>query len=207
MRNDWLGRARISLFRRSEEKKNFVKARQEWLYDGLEDNQSCDCCCELCDHEGIRYEYMIVNKLNRNTMIVGSECIKKFTEDFKTEFYDTEGNLVNEARLTQDRNEYLKEVLHRALDELLVDTDNTFYRSIVSKIKKDGKLTPNQLKCLRNFYPSLNEIGQQAFKNIVKVSLKRDREKEQIYALKPYELRFVAQFMTSGQRNRFNIHI
>ncbi|MGE6504403.1 hypothetical protein ACQKF0_29660 [Bacillus wiedmannii] len=206
MGNGWLQRARENLLKKSEEKEDFPTARQEWLYKGLEDNESCEAECELCNHEEIRYEYMIINNLNNNVMIVGSECIKRFTDDFKTDFYDIDGNLINDKRLTKDKNEYLKKFLNEALDNRLVNSNNKFYINIANKIKKDGKLTPNQLKCLHNFYPTLDDMGQRAFKNVVKVSLKKDREKEQIATLSPLDLEFVAQFMTSSQRKNYGIH-
>lgn len=205
MENDWLKRAKENLFEKSEEQENFQKARQEWLYKGLEDNEYCEAECELCNHEEIRYEYIIKNKLNNNILVVGSECIKKFTDDFKTDFYDVEGNLVNEKRLKKDKKEYLKNILHEALDKRLANSKNSFYKSIVEKIKKDGKLTPRQLKCLHNFYPTLDDMGKRAFKSVVKVSLRKEREKEQLDNLNPIDLEFVAQFMTSEQRKRFYI--
>ncbi|WP_342510917.1 hypothetical protein MKY34_12180 [Sporosarcina sp. FSL K6-1522] len=207
MINSWLKRAMENLFKKSEEKENFKKARQEWLYKGLEDNQYCEAECELCNHEEIRYEYIIVNSLNNNLMVVGSECIKKFTDDFKTDFYDIEGNLVNEKRLTKDKNEYFKKILSEALDKRLANSNNAFYKSIAEQIKKDGKLTPNQLKSLHNFYPTLEEMGRRAFKSVVTVSLKKEREQEQIAKLSQNELEFVSQFMSSQQRKRFGISL
>ncbi|HDR4427065.1 TPA: hypothetical protein QCP92_002667 [Bacillus cereus] len=171
----------------------------------MEDNEYCEAECELCNHEEIRYEYIIKNKLNNNIMVVGSECIKKFTDDFKTDFYDIEGNLVSEKRLTKDKKEYLKSILHEALDKRLANSNSDFYKSIAEKIKKDGKLTPKQLKCLYNFYPTLDDMGKRAFKSVVKVSLKKDKEKKQLTTLSPIDLEFVAQFMTSEQRKTHDI--
>lgn len=205
MSNSWLRRATENLFKKSEEKDDFQKARNEWLYNGLEDNEYCEAECELCNHEEIRYEYTIINSLNKNVMIVGSECIKKFTDDFKTDFYDIEGNLINEKRLSKDKNEYFKKILNEALDERLANSNNSFYKSIAEQIKKDGKLTPNQLKHLYNFYPTLSDMGKRAFNSIVKVSLRRHREQEQISTLSQIDLEFVAQFMTPEQRKRYNI--
>ncbi|MFV1457489.1 hypothetical protein VJ282_33390, partial [Bacillus mycoides] len=61
MNIEWLKQAKINLFRLSKEQVDFYKARQEWLYKGLEDNEYCEADCELCGHEEIRYEYTIVN--------------------------------------------------------------------------------------------------------------------------------------------------
>jgi len=41
-------------------------------------------------------------------MVVDSKCIQKFTDDVKIDFYDTEGNLVKENRLSKDKYDYFK---------------------------------------------------------------------------------------------------
>lgn len=138
-------------------------------------------------------------------MVVGSECIKKFTEGFTETFYDTKGNVVTEKRLTEDKNDYLKRFLSRELDEKIVPKNNNFYNSIVKQIKEDGKLSPLQISYLKSFYNTLNETGQQAFKMVVKVNLKTNKQKQQMKEFKWHELQFVGQFMSSQQRERYNI--
>ncbi|PHE64469.1 hypothetical protein COF68_05105 [Bacillus toyonensis] len=171
----------------------------------MEDNQDCAENCELCGHEGIRYEYIIVNRLTKESMLVGSECITRFTDEFKTDFYDTEGNLVTAKRLTKDKDEYLKKVLYRELDELLRNVNNDFYVSIVRQIKSGGKLSPRQMKYLKRFYDSLNDVGQQAFKMVIKVSISTYSQKEQMSELNWHDKQFIGQFMTSSQRDRYSI--
>lgn len=205
MNHTWIQRAQQNLFKKSNDKHDFNSARSEWVYKGLEDNEYCEAECELCNHEEIRYEYTIQNKINKNIMIVGSQCIKKFTDDFKFDFYDTDGNLVNEKRLTHDKKEFFKRVLKNALDNLLKNSSNPFYISIAEKIKKDGKLTPNQLKYLHNFYASLEEMGKKAFNNVVKVTLSKQKDQEQLVQLSKIDLEFVAKFMTQQQKKKFNI--
>lgn len=205
MDNNWLERAKQNLFKKSNDKNDFNKARSEWVYNGLEDNEYCEAECELCNHEEIRYEYTIQNKINKDIMIVGSQCIKKFTDDFKLDFYDTDGNLVNEKRLTQDKKEFFKKILSNALDNRLKNSSNSFYISIADKIKKDGKLTPNQLKYLHNFYASLEDMGKKAFNNVVKVTLSKQKDQEQLINLSKFDLEFVVKFMTLQQKKKFNI--
>lgn len=50
-------------------------------------------------------------------------------------------------------------------------------------------------------------MGKQAFKSVISVSLRKEREKEQIATLRPIDLEFVAQFMTSQQRKTFDISL
>lgn len=99
----------------------------------------------------------------------------------------------------------MKEILHKALDKRLVNSNSEFYKNIAKTIKKDGKLTSNQLKCLHNFYPTLDDMGQRAFKSIVKVRLRKEKEQEQLNNLSSIDLEFVAQFMMSSQRKTHGI--
>ncbi|MGM0306857.1 hypothetical protein IGL08_002818, partial [Enterococcus sp. AZ082] len=71
----WLEHAKSNLLPLSEDKNNFFKAKKEWIYVGLFDNEEADFDCQLCAHKEIRYEYTIINKMNQNKMIVGSSCI------------------------------------------------------------------------------------------------------------------------------------
>lgn len=205
MGNDWMKRARKNLLEMSVEEDDFQKARKEWLYVGLEDNENCDAKCELCDHEQIRYEYIIKNKLNNNTIIVGSDCIGKFTNDFK-DFYDTNGKLVNKKRLKDDQKNYFKKILYESLDFSLSKKPNKFFQSITdSHIKKDGKLTPDQLKYLPKLFSSLDEKGKEAFENVIKVRLSTYEHQDQLKNLTPAEFKFVAQFMSNAQKKKFHV--
>ncbi|MBJ8009918.1 hypothetical protein JDS88_28310, partial [Bacillus cereus] len=80
-----------------------------------------------------------------------------------------------------------------------------FYNSIVKQIKEDGKLSPLQISYLKGFYNTLNETGQQAFKMVGKVNLKTNKQKQQMKEFNWHELQFVGQFMSSQQRERYNI--
>ena len=61
------------------------------------------------------------------------------------------------------------------------------------------------MKSLHNFYPTLDEMGKRAFKSVITVRLRKEREQEQIAKLSQIDLEFVSQFMTAQQRKRFNI--
>lgn len=52
---------------------------REWsTTGGYEDSHSVDEVCELCEHEGLRYQYEIENSITGHTLWVGSTCITKF---------------------------------------------------------------------------------------------------------------------------------
>lgn len=203
MKKTWLETASEALLEKSIEKVDFNIARLEWRYVGVVDNLNCDGSCQLCGFNPIRYEYELINIYNSNQLIVGSECIGKFTNNYTIDLLDTYGNIVDKTRVTGDRNDYFKKKLHEQLDNITKYERNSFVLSIVEEIKEIGKLTPNQLKCTKQIYHKLSDLGKIAFKQTIHVKLAKDREKEQIENMKETDLRFVMQFMTSSQRSKY----
>jgi len=75
----WARRSSENLLPLSEEEESLKNALREWIYSGeTYDLQEPRETCELCDHPDLRYQFKIINKLNLNELLVGSECINKF---------------------------------------------------------------------------------------------------------------------------------
>ncbi|EMF0103090.1 hypothetical protein O1E28_003076 [Enterococcus hirae] len=199
----WLEHAKSNLLPLSEDKNNFFKAKKEWIYIGLFDNEEADFDCQLCAHKEIRYEYTIINKMNQNKMIVGSSCITKFIEhmaETHEHLYDTLGDTVTVQRAEQDKVDYWEKILFEALDSRFFRTE--FQQSITKQIIKDGKLTINQAKCLRSFYDTLNQNEKTAFRKIVSIRLRKDNHKDQYKDLTALEKRFVLKLLNTQQKKR-----
>lgn len=199
----WLEHAKSNLLPLSEDKNNFFKAKKEWIYVGLFDNEEADFDCQLCGHKEIRYEYTIINKMNQNKMIVGSSCITKFIEhmaETHEHLYDTLGDTVTVQRVEQDKVDYWEKILFEALDSRFFRTE--FQQSITKQIIKDGKLTINQAKCLRSFYDTLNQNEKTAFRKIVSIKLRKDNHKDQYKDLTALEKRFVLKLLNTQQKKR-----
>ncbi|EMF0042677.1 hypothetical protein VBH21_13975 [Enterococcus hirae] len=199
----WLEHAKSNLLPLSEDKNNFFKAKKEWIYVGLFDNEEADFDCQLCAHKEIRYEYTIINKMNQNKMIVGSSCITKFIEhmaETHEHLYDTLGDTVTVQRAEQDKVDYWEKILFEALDSRFFRTE--FQQSITKQIIKDGKLTINQAKCLRSFYDTLNQNEKTAFRKIVSIRLRKDNHKDQYKDLTALEKRFVLKLLNTQQKKR-----
>ncbi len=199
----WLEHAKSNLLPLSEDKNNFFKAKKEWIYVGLFDNEEADFDCQLCGHKEIRYEYTIINKMNQNKMIVGSSCITKFIEhmaETHEHLYDTLGDTVTVQRVEQDKVDYWEKILFEALDSRFFRTE--FQQSITKQIIKDGKLTINQAKCLRSFYDTLNQNEKTAFRKIVSIKLRKDNHKDQYKDLTALEKRFILKLLNTQQKKR-----
>lgn len=201
----WIKRVISNLTQQSVEKRNFSKARQEWIYLGLEDNEICDMDCELCDHEEIRYEYRIQNQLNSNEMVVGSSCIEKFLDYLKNNhetMEDTAGSVVNKKRITDDKKLYWIKLTNQYLKEHFYATK--FQIDITNKVEHDGKLTVKQARWLRGVYSKLDELGKTAMKNTIKVRLRRHDHQEQYFELNQVDKEFINILLTSAQKKTLN---
>ena len=200
--NAWLSTARENLLNLSQEKKDFNKAKSEWKYQGLEDNEVCDFDCQLCGHEEIRYEYTIVNKLNANKLIIGSSCITKFVEELNTSLEDSAGEIVTKARIEDDKKEYWQKIINEKMLKNYYRTD--FQKSITDNIVENEGLTIKQARYLKNFYNRLTELEKVAFRNVVKIKLRRNKHKEQINEeLSIEEKNFIYLLFDSGQKKRY----
>jgi hypothetical protein len=73
-----------NLLKYSLEKNNYEAALTEWYFnDEVIDNNSLENngsgpSCELCEHEDLRWQFIIYNVNNKNQLKVGSSCIKQF---------------------------------------------------------------------------------------------------------------------------------
>lgn len=75
---DWTERAANNMLHLSKAT-TLAAAMREWsTTGGDEDSHSVDEVCELCEHEGLRYQHEIENSLTGQTLWVGSTCITKF---------------------------------------------------------------------------------------------------------------------------------
>ncbi|MDC7952292.1 hypothetical protein [Liquorilactobacillus mali] len=201
--NIWLQTATRNLLALSVNKSSFQKARNEWVYAGLEDNENSDYTCELCEHPDIRYEYTIRNINNENKMIVGSSCINKFIDAFEEDneaFYDENDNIVTKNRIKNDKKNYWKKILSSALKDNFYNAG--FQQSISDTIIEEEKLTINQAKYLINFYNTLNQNEQSAFRHIVKIKLSRDKHKGQYTDLNSNQKKFIDMILSSQQLQR-----
>jgi hypothetical protein len=83
--NQYIENARKNLLKYSEEKTDYIKAKNEWYFtDEIIDNNDfieideIRPSCELCEHEDLRWQFTIKNDLNNNELKVGSTCINQF---------------------------------------------------------------------------------------------------------------------------------
>jgi len=75
---NWAEKAAANMLHLSKAKM-LATAMREWsTTGGYDDSHSIGEVCELCEHEGLRYQYEIENLQTGHTLWVGSTCITKF---------------------------------------------------------------------------------------------------------------------------------
>lgn len=204
----WLKTAKDNLFQKSVEKKDFIKALSEFQYINVEDNENSDFTCELCQQPNIRYEYLVKNKINDNTLKVGSECIKKFIGELDKEniyLLDENDNKVTIKRLESDKKEYFKDITLRLMKYYWKNNLTDFKIAILNAIEDNKSITINQAKHLTKVYKfglDRDERYGTAMRNTIKINMTRKMYKNQYYDLTEKEKDFVKLFMSYSQKEK-----
>lgn len=74
--DDYWKKVRETLLSKSENKDDYDKAKMEW--DFIESWEDYPGRCQLCGFHPIRYHFLIKNRLNKNELVIGSECVENY---------------------------------------------------------------------------------------------------------------------------------
>ena len=78
--NAWEQKASKNILAKSTSQ-DFKTALNEWEFSGVVNDYKIRCIsCEMCEHEKLRYHFVISNKQTGNELKVGSSCILKFAD-------------------------------------------------------------------------------------------------------------------------------
>ena len=205
---NWAQRSAANLLPLSVEKSRLPVALHEWLYAGqMYDMGAPQEQCELCEHPDIRYQFKIINRHNGNEMLVGSECINKFG----ILATDALGNILNRdesrRRVNRDRrflvNEAKKQNLINTLVALSAVEEQFDIDSFISYVVDRDAFTPGQLGLL---FWRLDQHGIEYTPTDFKLTIKRDREKEQLRRMEKWKLRKLWPAMSAHQRKWVHEH-
>lgn len=76
--SNWAEKAAANMLHLSKAN-TLAEAMREWSTTGAyEDTHGIQEVCELCEHEGLRYQYEVENSKTGHTLWVGSTCITRF---------------------------------------------------------------------------------------------------------------------------------
>jgi len=192
--NWWINEVKQTLLPKSQEQHDLEKAMKEWywdktVFDVVPDDfdrngnspEAYFVSCELCHHYPLRYIYRIENRKTHESLWIGSECYKKFDDEFFKTGYSTEEHSKNVQKLIRERHKNLeKQNVHYCLDQLLRIKDQKFVTSLKDYYDEHGAFTPNQLKMIISILASLKIDHNPKF---FKIKIRRQREKDQLLHL------------------------
>jgi hypothetical protein len=202
----WVSKSAKNLLPLSREKQDFQKALKEWVYTGdMYDLETPTEDCELCEHPDIRYQFRIINQLTENELLVGSECINKF----EIPAIDNRGRILSteksKKKVQRDR-QYLitnakKKKVINVLVALLTKEQNFNINSFISYVQERGSFTPNQLSFL---FWRLDQQRIEYLASDFKLTIRKDREKEQLLKMEYWKMKKLWKAMSTSQRQWYD---
>ena len=201
--NEWLERVKHSIFPRSIERQDIRKALQEWFYTGdCHDLEQPIEDCELCGHPDIRYQFTILNRNTKEILLIGSECVTRF--DIPALGKDGVILSTKETKkvVSKDRRKLITNAKERrmiqALIELKKKEEDFNIDSFISYYKDRGAFTPKQLSVL---FWRFDKYDIERCPADFKLTIKRNREKEQLLALKDFQIQAILPCLSPTQRS------
>lgn len=198
----WASRAAKNLLPLSREQNDLARALKEWRYTGeFYDLETPAADCELCDHPDIRYQFTIRNLFTAEPLLIGSECIHRFG----IAATDEEGRTLDAAgtrkKVEKDRRKLIEDARQRRVMTALValaHVDSDFeIESFVDYLQTRGAFTPKQLNII------LWRLGKHRIDHAPRdfqLTIKRNREKEQLLELPDWQLQKLAPCLSASQR-------
>lgn len=198
--NPYMQRVAATIFPKSEEKHNIKKALDEWYHtDEMIDTETADKVCELCGQHHLRYQFEIANKLNQNSLWIGSECIIRFHITVQNEYGvalsqdDANKKIkINKAKLIAEAK--IKSVTSSL--EALALVDNEFdIKSFKKYYSENEKFTPKQAVTLIWRFKEHNIAYNPAH---FKVTM-QGKYKNDLLNLKDWQLAKIRPLLTAAQ--------
>ncbi len=199
----WLDKAKEKIFECSVEKNNLTKALDEWEYRGnTYDTEGNFEVCQLCGHSDLRYQFEIINRLNQDGLLVGSECIKKFSHisvfDEQGQKLDVEGA---KKKIDKDKRGLIQDAEIRSVLSSLIQLswkkDEKFeFEKSIERFNERNAFSPNELALI---LWRLEENKVPFVKKHFKVSFRRQREREQLVAMPDWKLKKMLDCFSPAQ--------
>jgi hypothetical protein len=198
----WAERAARNLLPHSRDRSDLAMALREWRYEGgFHDLEAPTADCELCDHPDIRYQFEIRNGFTGARLQIGSECINRFGIRATGE----DGEVLDAARtrkkVGQDRRALVEAARKKRVITALValsHADPEFnILSFIDYLQDRGAFTPKQLATL------LWRLQTHAVPFDVrdfKLTIRRDREKDQLLQMADWQIERLLPAMSIAQR-------
>jgi hypothetical protein len=186
----------------SKDQSTVYAATPEWRHTGVCDTDpDCSSACGLCGHEGLKFLFQIRNRFTRETLFVGSECIKRFQivavhrEQGDLDLDATEKLIGAERRQLANKLQHASVVMALVELERLEDAFNV--DDLLTYYEKRGAFTAKQLAFIvwrLEHHGVPYEIGD------FKVIRRRTRERQQLLQMELWKLERIWGALSPQQR-------
>ncbi|GHV78381.1 hypothetical protein AGMMS49944_01720 [Spirochaetia bacterium] len=216
--NKWFENASKNLLENSIEKVDFLKAKIEWYFNEeiIDNNDEYDIdeerpSCELCEHENLRWQFVIKNRFNNNELKVGSTCITKFDIAFIDKNGLTHIGEDRDKAIEKNINEKIKMALFNnvleALRTLWRKEKTITIREIIEKAAKQWKEKNAFSPKMLSFIITKFENNNIAYSKLdLKVNLRKNIYKEQMEELENWNYVKIRPFLSEKQRGDWDLH-
>jgi len=213
---DYTKKCKKNLLKYSIEKENYEIAINEWYFNHevIDNNEFTDInipksSCELCEHEDLRWQFVIFNIINNNQLKVGSSCIKQFNiallEKDGRKIYGKDRNskinkLIDLARINSSNkitlqllNELCK--INRDLEQ------NNMFIECWTQLKVNGTIEPKlALFLINNFIESNIDYSEID----IRIDVKRKKCKDQISKMNKNSYALIRLLLNEKTRKEYD---
>lgn len=179
-------------------------ALREWIYTGrFFDLESTDGVCELCGQQDLRYHFEIDNPTTDASLLVGSECIKRF----EIVGVDEQGQRIGAADtgklVDRHRRGLVEDARKRRVMTALIrlgQKDRGFNAAdFLDFVDEKGAFTPKQVALI---FWLLQKSGVEYRPTDWKVRMRRDSDLYQLRTMKTAAFKRVCAAMSAAQRRK-----
>jgi hypothetical protein len=205
-----------NLFEHSFEKENYEKAISEWhFFEEVIDNSEYENAnvkrpsCELCEHEDLRWQFVIHNINNNEQLKVGSSCIKQFNiallEEDGHKIYGKDRNAKVNKLIALARINSSNKLTFEALTELSkinrnIEQNNMFIECW-TQLKVNGTLEPKLALFVIN---NLMEYGIDYKKLDMKIDVTKRKCADQIIKMNESSYSIIRFFLSEKNKEIYD---
>jgi len=212
--NKWFENAKKNLLSNSYEKEDFYKAKTEWYFNEIviDNNDEVEIneerpSCELCEHEDLRWQFIIKNKQNENALKVGSTCIKQFD----IVLIDKTGY----SNIGEERDKKIDKTIRDKIKDALFNNALEALRKLWRKDKGNREIiekAAKQWKEKNAFSPKMLFFLLCRFENnkidfsklSLKLNVRSDINKNQIEEMEEWKYLKIKPYLSDKQRNQYD---
>ncbi|MDR0321339.1 MAG: hypothetical protein LBI28_07530 [Treponema sp.] len=216
MMENYSEKCKKNLLEYSLEKENYKIALNEWYFynEVIDNNEFYDDnisrpSCELCEHEDLRWQFIIYNVNNKNTLKVGSSCIKQFNialmEKDGKKIYGKDRNSKINKIITLAKINSSNKLTFQALSDLCkIKKDleqNNMFIECWTQLKTNGTLEPKlALFIINNFI----ECGIEFTELDMKIDVKKGKCADQINKMPESSYNLIRTFLNDKKRKEYD---